>query len=36
MSQLLDQLPQRKIVQRALANIAAGFALLQGLDIIAQ
>ena len=36
MSDLLQRLRERKLVQWALAYIAAAFALLQGLDIIAQ
>src|SRR4051794_29527849 len=36
MSQLLQRLKQRKLVQWAVAYIAAAFALLQGVDIIAQ
>lgn len=35
-TELLDRLRQRKLVQWALAYVAAAFALLQGLDIIAQ
>src|SRR4029077_1514364 len=33
---LFTELKQRKLVQRALAYIAAAFALLQGIDIVAQ
>jgi TolB-like protein/Tfp pilus assembly protein PilF len=35
-SDFLERLKQRKLVQWALAYVAAGFALLQGLDIVAQ
>ena len=36
MTGLLERLKQRKLVQWAIAYVAAAFALLQGLDIIAQ
>src|SRR4051812_44690578 len=36
MSELLERLKQRKLVQWTLAYAAAAFALLQGIDIIAQ
>jgi len=36
MSELLQRLKQRKLVQWALAYVAAAFALLQGIDIVAQ
>ena len=36
MGEFLERLKQRKLVQWALAYIAAAFALLQGIDIIAR
>src|SRR3977135_2151505 len=36
MNELLQRLKQRKLVQWALAYVAAAFALLQGIDIVAQ
>src|SRR6266481_1682333 len=36
MTEFLQRLKQRKLVQWALAYIAAAFALLQGIDIVAQ
>ena len=36
MNEFLERLKQRKLVQWALAYIAAAFALLQGIDIVAQ
>ena len=36
MNEFLQRLKQRKLVQWAIAYIAAGFALLQGIDIVAQ
>ena len=36
MSEFFQRLKQRKLVQWAIAYIAAAFALLQGIDIIAQ
>src|SRR3954451_16682513 len=36
MSQLLQRLKQRKLVQWAVTYVAAAFALLQGTDIVAQ
>ena len=36
MNEFLQRLKQRKLVQWALAYIAAAFALLQGIDIVAQ
>src|SRR5206468_10163495 len=36
MSEFLDRLKQRKLVQWTLAYVAAAFALLQGIDIVAQ
>ena len=36
MSEFLQRLKQRKLIQWALAYVAAAFALLQGIDIVAQ
>jgi hypothetical protein len=36
MNEFLQRLKQRKLVQWAVAYVAAAFALLQGIDIIAQ
>ena len=36
MNEFLERLKQRKLVQWAIAYVAAAFALLQGIDIIAQ
>src|SRR5947208_2606060 len=36
MNEFLQRLKERKLVQWAIAYIAAGFALLQGIDIVAQ
>src|SRR6476646_3860722 len=36
MSEFFERLKQRKLVQWAIAYVAASFALLQGIDIIAQ
>ena len=36
MNEFLQRLKQRKLVQWTLAYVAAGFALLQGIDIVAQ
>ena len=36
MNEFLQRLKQRKLVQWALAYVAAAFALLQGIDIVAQ
>ena len=36
MNEFLQRLKQRKLVQWAIAYVAAAFALLQGIDIVAQ
>ena len=36
MNEFLQRLKQRKLVQWAIAYVAAAFALLQGVDIVAQ